>query len=323
MVSPRFAFRLLFLAVIAVGAEGLSAQNYPVKPIRMVTSDPGGGLDFMARLIAPGLTANLGQPVIIENRGAAGGAIAGETVAKAPPDGYSLIFYGPPLWLLPLMRSNVPYDLLRDFLPITLAVRSPNLVVVHPSLAVKSVKELVALAKRRPGELNYGTSGTGSSPHLAAELFKVMAGVDIVRVNYKGAGAATTALLSGELQVLFPNAATVMPHVKAGRLRALAVTTSQPSKLAPGLPTVAASGLAGYESVTMFGILAPARTPEAIIKRLNHEIVQVLNRSDVKEKSFNAGAETVGSSPEEFAITLRSEMTKWGKVIKDAGMRDE
>ena len=299
------------------------AQTYPVKPIRIVTSEPGGGLDFLARVLAPGLTVNLGQQVLIENRGAAGGAIAGATVAKAPPDGYTLIFYGPPLWLLPLMRSNVPYDLLRDFAPITLVVRSPNLVVVHPSLAVKNVKELIALAKSRPGELNYGTSGTGSSPHVAAELFKVMAGVDIVRVNYKGSGAATIALLAGELQVLFPNAATVMTHIKAGRLRALAVTAARPSDLVPGLPTVAAAGIPDYESETTFSIFAPANTPETIIKRLSHEIVQVVNRADVKEKCLTAGVEIVGSSPKEIAMFLRSEMAKWIKVIKSAGISEE
>ena len=323
MLIPRFVVWMLSIGMMVFAASMVSGQDFPNKPIRIVTSAPGGGLDIAARLIAPGLTENVGQQIIIENRGGAGGAIAAETVAKAPPDGYTLIFYGPPLWLLPFMRKNAPYDLVRDFSPITLLVRTPNLLVVHPSLPVKSVRALISLAKTRPGELNYGTSGPGSSPHLAAELFNAMAGVNLIRINYRGSAATLTALLSGELHVLFPNAASAMPHLKLGRLRALAVTTAQPSALAPGLPTIAASGLPGYESVALFGIFAPAKTPEAIIKRLNQEIVGVLNTAEVKEKFANRGAETVGSSPEAFAATLKSEMAKWGKVIKDAGIRHE
>lgn len=311
------------IGLIAPGMNIASAQTFPTKPIRMVTTQAGGGLDVSARLLALGLTAALGQQVIIDNRGGAGGAIAADTVAKAAPDGHTILYIGPPLWLLPLMRSNLPYDPVRDFTPITLAVKLPNLVIVHPSLPVKSVRDLITLAKKRPGELNYGTSGTGTSPHLAAELFNAMAGVNIVRVNYKGAALALNALLSGEIQVFFPNVATVMPHVKSGRVRALAVTTAQPFELAPGMPTAAASGLPGYESIALLGLFAPAKTPEPIVKRLHQEIVQVLNRPDVKEKHLNLGVEIVGSSPEEFARVLKDEIAKWGKTIKDAGIRDE
>lgn len=316
-------FMSLLIGLMGLGTGVVSGQTYPSKPVRIVTTEAGGGLDFSARLLAPGLTSTLGQQVIVDNRGGAGGAIAAEAVAKAAPDGHTIIYIGPPLWLLPLMRSNLPYDPVRDFTPVTLAVRLPNLIIVHPSLPVKSVSDLISLAKKRPGELNYGTSGTGTSPHLAAELFKAMAGVNIVRVNYKGSALALNALLGGEIHVFFPNVATVMPYVKSGRVRALAVTTAQPSELAPGLPTVAASGVAGYESIALLGLFAPAKTPEAIVKRLNQEILQVLNRPDVKEKHFNLGVETVGSSPEEFAMVLKSEMTKWGKTLKDAGIGDQ
>src|SRR4051812_19963263 len=204
--------RLLVGSTMALTAVIAAAQHFPSKPIRIVTSEPGGGLDVSSRLLAPALTANLGQQVVIDNRGAAGGAVAGETVAKAQPDGHTLIYYGPPLWLLPFMRRQVPYDPIKDFAPITVVAKSPNLIIVPVSLPVKSVKELVSLAASKPGELNYGTSGTGSSPHLAAELFKAMAGVNLTRVDYKGSALTVTALLSGEIQVLFPNAATVMPH---------------------------------------------------------------------------------------------------------------
>ena len=314
---------LLSIVLMGLGIATAGAQSFPSKPVRIVTTDVGGGLDASARLLAPGLTQSLGQQVIVDNRGGAGGAIAAEAVAKAAPDGHTIIYICPPLWLLPLMRSNLPYDPVRDFTPITQAVRLPNLIVVHPSLPVKTVNDLIALAKKRPGELNYGTSGTGTSPHLAAELFKSAAGVNIVRVNYKGAALALNSLLGGEIQVFFPNVATVMPHVKSGRVRALAVTTAQPSDLAPGLPTAAASGVPGYESIAILGLFAPAKTPEAIVRRLNQEIVQVLNRPDVKEKHFNLGVETVASTPAEFAAVLKAEITKWSKTLKDAGIGDQ
>ncbi len=308
------------VGLMVLGGGLASGQTYPNKPIRIVTIEPGGGGDLAARLIAQGLSGSLGQQVLVDNRG--GGVIAIEIVAKAPPDGYTLLLYGGTLWIGPLLQ-NVSWDPVRDFSPITLAVTFPNIVAVHPSLPVKSVRELIALAQARPGELNYSSGSIGASTHLAAELFKSMAGVNIVRVPYKGGGPATIALVTGEVHLMFATVGLVTPHVKSGRLRALAVTTAQPSALAPGLPTVAASGVPGYESRSILGIFARARTPEVIINRLNQEIVRVLNRAEVKQRLFGSGVETVGSSPEESAATMKAETAKWGKVIKEAGIRVE
>ena len=321
MLLLRIVIWMVPVGMMVIGAGRVCAQTYPDKPIRILTAEPGGGLDFQARLVAQGLSGSLGRQVIVENHG--GGTFAAEIVAKAPPDGYSLLFYGSNVWLAPFFRDDVPWDPVRDFAPVTLAVRSPNLVVVHPSLPVKSVRDLVALARARPGELNYASGSTGSSPHLAAELFKFIAGVNIVRIPYRGNALAYTDVIRGQVQLIFPTASSVAPYLKAGRLRALAVTTARPSELFPGLPTVAASGLPGYESATITGIFAPVRTPAAIIGRLNEEIVRVLKRPEVNDRFFSVGVETVGSSPEEFAATVKSEMARLGKMIKDAGLRDE
>lgn len=306
---------------MVLGAGAASGQNYPVKPVRVVSIGAGGGGDIAARLIAQRLSASLGRQVIVDNRG--GGLLAGEIVAKAPPDGYTLLSYGSTIWLLPLLQDNVSYDPVRDFAPISLVTRSPNILVVHPSVPAKSTGDLIALARARPGDLNYASGATGAITHLAVELFKSMAGVNFTKVNYKGSGAAANALLAGEVQLMFPSAGTAAPHIRSGRFRALAVTSAEPSALAPGLPTVAASGLPGYEAVAVQGMFAPAGTPASIINRLHREIVQVLNSADVKEKLFNVGIEVVGSSPEQFAAMMKSDMAKWGKVIKDAGIRTE
>ncbi|MBI3069160.1 MAG: tripartite tricarboxylate transporter substrate binding protein [Betaproteobacteria bacterium] len=320
---PRLLIWALSAGMMALGAGGVTAQNYPTKPIRIVAAGPGGTGDFVARLVGQGLTVRLGQQVVVENRAAGGGIIAAQTVAQAAPDGYTLLSYGPTIWLLPFLRRSVPYDPVRDFSPVTSLVTAPNLLVVHPSLPAKSVKELIALAKARPGELNYGSGATGATPHLAAELFKTMAGVDIVRINYKSTGQALNDLIAGQVQLMFSSAAAGLMHVKSGRLRALAVTSAQPSALFPGMPTVAAAGLPGYESASIFAVFAPAKTPAALIHRLNQEIVRVLNGADAREKLLNSGLEAVGSSPEEFAATMKSEMARWGKVIKDAGIRPD
>ena len=315
-------------ALIAMGAmlfaAGMaSGQTYPNKPVRLVTAEPGGGNDFAARLIVQGLAGSLGHPMIVDNRGGAGGIIAADTVAKAQPDGYTLLLYANNIWIIPLLRRDAPFDVIRDFAPITWAAKSPNTVVVHPSLPVKSVKELIALAKARPGELNYGSGGTGSSTHLAVELLKSMTGVNIVRIAFRGNAPALNALFAGEVHLMIATAGTVAPHLKSGRLRALAVTSAQPSPLAPGLPTVAASGLPGYESMQIYGVFAPSRVPAAIVKRLNEEIVRVLGRADVKEKFLASGVEPVGSTPQELAATIKSEVVRMSRVIKDAGIRAE
>jgi len=297
------------------------AQDYPGKNMRIVATAPGGFADVSARIIAQGLTANHGRTVIVENRGGATFAI--EMVTKANPDGYTLLLYGSSIWLLPFMRDNLPYDPLRDLTPITLTTRSPNVILVHPAVQANSVADLIALAKARPGALNYGSGLSGSTPHLAAELFKAMAGVDIVRVPYKGAAPAFNGLLGGEVQLMFAAVPAALPHVKAGRVRALAVTSMQPSSLFPGLPSVAASGVPGYESVAIFGVFAPGKTPVTVVRRLNQEIVPVLVAQEVKQKFMASGAEVIASTPAELLATVKSEMTRMGKVIKAAGIRDE
>ena len=317
MRTQRFAAWMLSVGLMVSGAGVVSGQNYPNKPIRIVTSEPGGGNDIVARLVAEGLTASLGQRVIVDNRG----IIAAEIAAKATPDGYTLLIYGSNIWLMQYLRDNLPWDPLRDFAPITVAVDLPNILVVHPSLPVKSVKELVELAKAKPGELNYAAGTIGVSPHLAAELFKALAGVNIVRVPYKGGGPALNGLIGGEVHLMFPNAGSVMPHIKSGRVRALAVSTAQPSALAPGLPTVA-EAVPGYETGAVICVFAPARTPAAIVDLLNREIVRVLNGAVVKERLFNSGSEVVANSPREFAAFIKSDMARMGKVIRDAGIHE-
>lgn len=312
----------LFGLVMAVETAMAPAQNYPTRPIRLVTAEPGGGNDFAARLIVQGLGGSLGQSMIVDNRGGAGGIIAAEAVARAQPDGYTLLLYANNIWIIPLLRAAT-FDVLRDFAPITWAVTSPNTLVVHPSLPVKSVQDLLALARVRPGELNYGSGGTGSSTHLAVELLKSIARVNIVRVPFKGNGPALNALFAGEVHLMIATAGTVAPHLKSGRLRALAVTSAQPSPLAAGLPTMAASGLPGYESMQIYGVFAPIRTPAPIVQRLNEEIVRVLARPEVNDKFLAAGVEPVGSTPQELSATIKSEIVRMGKVIKDAGIREE
>ncbi|HKA38468.1 MAG TPA: tripartite tricarboxylate transporter substrate binding protein [Burkholderiales bacterium] len=310
--------RLIGLLALAAALCGDAlAQAWPARPVRIVVTGVGSGGDFAARLIAQGVSPALGQQIIVDNRGS--GNLPAEIVAKSPPDGYTLCLSASPLWITPFLRPT-PYDPLKDFAPVTLVVTSPNILVVHPSLPVKSVKELLALIRSRPGALNYATSGIGGSGFLAAELFKSMARADMVRINYKSGGLAITELMSGEVQLFFANAGNVAPHMKSGRLRALAVTSLKPSPLLPELPTVAAGGLPGYEVVSVQGIFAPARTPEAVIARLNQEIVPFLRRPDVKDRFFAAGMEPLGSPPAALADTVRSEMDRLGKVIKAAGI---
>jgi tripartite-type tricarboxylate transporter receptor subunit TctC len=302
------------VSALLLTAGHAGAQEYPNKPIRIVTTGLGGGTDFVARLIGQGITGPLGQPLIIDNRS---GVITSELVAKAPPDGYTLLVIGQAHWIGPLMQE-VPYDAIRDYAPITIADRSPSVVVVHPSLPVKSVAELIALAKGKPGQLNFGSIQAGSAAHLAGELFKYMAGVNLVWVPYKTMGAAVTDLVSNQIQITFSTPASVMPQVSAGRLRALAVATLQPSALTPGLPTAASTGLPGYEAASITAVFAPARTPAAIIGRLNREIVRLVGTEDVKSQLFKTGAEAVGSSPEELAAALKADIAKYGKVISEA-----
>jgi tripartite-type tricarboxylate transporter receptor subunit TctC len=319
VLSLRLAAQYFSLAIMSAAAFAARAQDYPDKPLRIVTSEAGGGNDVQARLIAQGLTLALGQQVVVENRPS--GVVPGDIVAKAAPNGYTLLLYNNTLWIGPLIHTT-PYDVVRDLAPVTAVARAPNVLVVNAALPAKSVAELIVLAGAKPGALNYGSAGAGASNHLAAELFRTMAHIDIVRINYKGAGPALTALVAGELQLMFPTAGAATPHIKAGRVNALAVTSAEPTALFAGLPTVAAS-LPGYESISIYGVFAPSGTPRTIIVKLNAEIVRFLNRAEVKEKFFNAGMETAGSAPGELAAMVKSEMARMGKVIRDAGVRSE
>ncbi len=307
--------------VLALVTAGALAQSYPTRPIRILTCEAGGTCDLSARVIAQVLTERLGQQVIVENRGAASGLIAVQTLMKAPADGHTLLFHSSPIWLMPFLQSNVPYDPVRDLAPVSLAVRAPLVLVVHPSLPVKSTRDLIALAKTRPGELDYGSGATGAAPHLAAELFKSMAGVNLVRIAHRGTGAAVIDLVAGRIPVMFPVLATISPHLKAGKVRALAVTTLKPTELMPGLPAIAESALPGYDVSGLFGLFAVPGTPDAIVTRLSQELAASLGRADVRERFFAAGMETIGSSPQEFASRVKAEMATLGKLIRDSGIR--
>ena len=301
------------------GIACANAAKYPVKPLRIVTSEAGGGNDVPARIVAQGLTLALGQQVVIENRPS--GVVPAEIVAKAAPNGYTLLFYNNALWTAPLIQAT-PYDMLRDFTPVSAVARAVNVLVVNSALPAKSVADLIALAKTKPGGLNYGSSGTGASNHLAAEMFRTMALIDIVRVNYKGAGPALTALIAGELQLMFPSAGAATPHVRAGRVKALAVTSAAPSALFPGLPAIAAT-LPGYESLAIYGLFAPAGTPPAIIFRLNTVIAQFLARADIQERFAAAGMDAAASTPGQLGASVQAEVARISKVIKAAGIRGD
>lgn len=323
-MQTSFLLKIAHVSVCAgcLLAANAAAQNFPTKPIRIVTAEPGGGNDLAARLLAQGLTAAFGQQVIVEARGGGNGALAAQAVSKAAPDGHTLLLYSSALWILPLMKS-VAWDPEKDFSPVILAAMAPNILVVHPSLPVASVKALAALARARPGELNYATGASGSAMHLGAELFKSMTGADIVRVPFKGTSYGLTALMAGQVQLMFPAAGGAMLHVKSGRLKGLAVTSARPTELAPGMPTMASAGLPGFEAVSVYGMFAPAKTPADIVAKVNQESQRVLARADVRERFFSAGVETLGSTPEEFSMTMKSDLVRWGKLIRDAGIRVE
>lgn len=308
------------LGLMVFASAGAFAQGYPTKPIRLLVSGVGGSSNFAARLVGPQLAAALGQQIVVDNRGT--GIVAIEIAAKSAPDGYTFLLNGSNLWLMPFLREGLTYDPLRDFTPVVLVIRAPNVLTVHPGVPAGSVRELIALARERPGKLNYATSGAGNSNHLAAELFRAMAQVKMVQVNYKGAAPALTDLLAGEVQLMFPTPASVDAHIKAGRLRALAVTSAEPSALMPGLPTVAASGLAGYECVSLFAVFAPARTPARIVEQVNRAIVGVLDTPDIRERFLKSGNEVVGGTPQQALATIKAEMARWGSLIRDARIRD-
>jgi len=314
---------VLVLSLSAV-AGNASAQAYPVKPVRVVVPfPPGGPTDTVARLMAPRMTEGLKQTVVIENRAGAGGVIGTELVAKSPADGYTLVMgtiggLAVSMSLLP----NRGYDTLRDLAPITQAVNVTSILVTHPSVPAKSVKELLALARARPGKLNYGSSGAGTITHLAGELVKLLGGVSIVHVPYKGGAPALVAIVSGEVDLTFENSLIIVPHIKSGKVRALGVTGAKRSKLLPDLPSIAET-LPGYGASGWYGLLAPAGTPRDIVARLNAEAVRALRTPDVADKLSSQGAEPAPGAPEEFAAFIRSEIDKWAKVVKAANMKPE
>ena len=304
-------------------AASVTAQSYPVKPIRLVVGFPAGGpTDIVSRTIAPKLSESLGQQVVVDNRGGAGGMIATEQVSKAPADGYTLLMgtIGG-IAVAMSLSPNRGYDTLRDFAPITQAVTVTNLLVVHPTVPAKNVKELLAIARSKPGRLNYASSGNGTVTHLAGELFKLMGKVDITHVPFKGGAPALTALISGEVDMSYENSLVVTPHVRAGKVKALAVTGSKRSKLMPELPTISESGLPGYDASGWYGLFVPAATPKPIVARLSQEAVKALRMPDVVRTLSSQGAEPVGNTPEEFGAFVKAEIDKWANLVKTAKMK--
>jgi tripartite-type tricarboxylate transporter receptor subunit TctC len=269
------------------------------------------------------LSEALGHPIVVDNRPGAGSLNGTETVAKAAPDGYTLLAVAASFTINPSLHEKLPFDPIRDFAPITRFAALPHILVVHPTLAVKSVKELIALAKSKPGELNYASSGVATSTHLAAELFRYMTGTDMVQVPFKGGAPGVVGLLSGQVQLYFATISTALPHVKSGKLRALAVTSAKRSIVAPEFPTIAEAGVPGYEHASWVGLLAPARTPAPVVAKLNAESVKALNLADVRTPLLRDGLETVGDSPQEFAAVIKSEVAKWMKVVKAAGIKPQ
>jgi tripartite-type tricarboxylate transporter receptor subunit TctC len=318
----RLALALLY--TFSCAAQAADSAGYPHKPIRFVVPyPPGGGNDFVARVIAPRLAANLRQTVVIDNRGGAHGIIATAITAKSPPDGYTILLGGTGHAINPVVYSKLPYDTDRDFAPVSLAATAPNILVLHPAVAATSIRELIALAKARPQQLHYASVGGGGNSHLAAELFRLRADIDIVHIAYRGTGPAAIALLAGEVQMMFSTMPPVLSQVRAGKLRALAVTGARRSAAVPDLPTIAESGLAGYEASGWWGVLAPAGTPQNIITALNTAAVTVLHADDARTQLLKEGIEAAGGSPQQFAAHIQAERRKWATVIKEANITME
>jgi tripartite-type tricarboxylate transporter receptor subunit TctC len=298
-----------------------AAPAYPQRTVRIVTAEAGGGTDFVSRILAQGLTARLKQQVIVDNRPS--GAVQGDIVANANPDGHTLLLNGSNIWLAPFMQDGLPYDPIRDFAPVSLLTRSPNMLVAHPSVPAKTAAELIALAKARPGQLNYGSSAAGGASHLAAELFRSMGGIEVVRVPFRGTGPGLNALMGAQIQYMFVAVSAALPQVKAGRLKGLGISSAEPSALAPEYPPIAKSGLPGYESVAIYGIFAPVKTPAALVAHLHREIVEVMKSSEARDRLLASGAEPVASTPAEFGETVKREMNKWADTMRAARKQSE
>ncbi len=320
---PAFAGMTLAVFVSIFAAPAL-AQGYPSKPIKIVVPYPPGGFnDTLGRILAAKFTEAWGQPALVDNKPGANTLIGGEFVAKSAPDGYTLYVVAFPFSVVPSLFKTMPYDTVKDFQPIILAGQTPNLLVVNPSVPAKTVGELIALAKAKPGSLSYASTGNGSSNHISMELFKSLAGVDIVHIPYKGSAPAVTDLLGGQVHLMFDNTPNVLPQVKAGKLRALGQSGTARGALTPDVPTVAEAGVPGYEVTVWFGLVAPAGTPRDVVDKLNGEVKKILAMPDVREKFAAQGVEPLGSTPEQFGTHIREQMAKWGKVVKDAGVKPE
>jgi len=310
--------------LMLTAAECLHAQNYPARPIRIIAPYvPGGGVDFVARAIAQKLPEFIGQQVIVENRPGGGTNIGSELVVRAAPDGYTVLLGGVPNTVNMSLFKKPPYDVVRDFAPVVQTTTAPNILALHPSVPAKSVKELIALAKSRPGELTFASAGIGSSNHLSGEMFRITARIVIVHVPYKGGGAAVVDLIAGHVSMYFGTTPSTVPHVRTGKLRGLAVTTAKRSQATPDVPTIAEAGLPTFEQSAWHGLLAPAATPQAVITRLNNEVVRVLRSPDVVERFAAQGVDVIGGTPQEFAAFIKQDVEKYAKLVKTAGIRIE
>ncbi len=322
--QPHVASGLFGIALSGFALAAAAQQDYPVKAIRIIVpSGAGGGTDTTTRVVAPRLDEFLGQRVVVENRPGAGSIVGSEAVARAAPDGYTLLTAISSMTIQPSMQKNLPFDPVRDFAPISQFVVLPNILLGHPSLPAKTLKDLIALARARPGGLEFGSAGTGSNLHLSMELFLAMAGLKMVHVPYKSANTAIGDVVAGHLPLMVTNMIAGMPHVKSGRLHAFGVTSTTRSKIVPGIPTIAEQGVAGYEAVQWYGLMAPAGTPKDIVARLHKAVVFALQDATVRERLLEGGADPVGNTPEEFAALVRAEVAKWAKVVKAAGIRVE
>lgn len=310
--------------LLAFCTAGALAQSYPTRAIKLVVpSSPGGGTDIVARILGQKLSEQLGQQFVVENRAGAGTVIGNDAVAKSAPDGYTLLMGLSTLAINPSMYAKLPYDALRDFAPISQSVSACNILILHPSVPAKTVVELIALARAKPGSLTFGSAGMGTNPHLSGELFKSLARIDMVHVPFKGSGQSIISQVAGEIAANFPSVPTAMPYVKVGRLRGIGVTTLKRVEVLPDVPSIAEAGLPGYEATQWFGLLAPAGTPRPIIDRLYQESSRALRSADMKERMTAEGLEVVGGTPEEFASYIRSETEKWTQVIKAAGIKPQ
>ena len=329
-VCPRFPLRALLRllslgllgAALAPPAPAQTMDAWPSRPLRFILPfPPGGGTDILGRIIAERLSASLGQPVVTENRGGAGGNVGAEAAARSAPDGYTIVLVAPSLAISKSLYSKLNYDAVKDFAPVSLVATVPNVMVTHPSVPAATLAEFIRLAKTKPGEMNFGSGGSGTSNHLAGELFNIVAGVKLVHVPYKGVNLAMNDVLSGQIHLVVIGVPAAAPHIKAGKLRALALVAQQRAAALPEVPTVAEAGLPNFEVTTWYGILAPAGTPKAIVMRLNAELVKGMHAPDLKERLAAMATEPATSTPDEFADYIKREIAKWGEVVREAGLK--